>query len=255
MTLLPQETPIIPVADSHMENTAELYNDRLAALDGDIGHIKDFYFDDKTWVVRYAIADTGDWLSGRQVLLSPHAFGRLDQYQKTLHINLRKAQIESSPSIETHKPVSRQFEADYHTFYGWPPYWSGQGMWEGGYPGLLPLSPAEQESRRIYKHQEDKHLRSAQEVTGYRIQTVDGDLGRVTGLLVDIRSWAIPELVVDAGHWYAGKEIRIPTNKVEEIRYSDTKVVVSLTKADVEKTVEHGRAEAGATRSEKSVRV
>lgn len=251
MTQHPQEIPIIPAADSHLENTIELYNDKLAALDGDIGHIKDFYFDDDTWVVRYAVADTGAWLSGRLVLLSPHAFGRLDQYQKTLHINLRKAQIESSPSIETHKPVSRQFEADYHTYYGWPPYWSGQGLWGGGgYPGLLPISPVEAESRRSDKSQDDKHLRSAQEVTGYRIQTVDGDLGHVTGLLVDLQSWAIPELVVDAGHWYAGKEIRIPTNKVEEIRYSETKVVVSLTKADVEKTSAHGRAEAGAPKSE-----
>jgi hypothetical protein len=161
MTLQPQEVPIVPKGDSHLENTAELLNDKLAALDGDIGHIRDFYFDDETWVIRYAIADTGAWLSGRIVLLSPHAFGKLDQHQKTLHINLQKAQIENSPSIETHKPVSRQFELDYHTYYGWPPYWSGKGLWGvGGYPGLLPLSPAEVESRRLYHHRDDKHLRS-----------------------------------------------------------------------------------------------
>jgi sporulation protein YlmC with PRC-barrel domain len=234
------------MGDSHLKNTAQLLNDKLAALDGDIGHVRDFYFDDETWVIRYAIADTGAWLSGRLVLLSPHAFGKLDQYQKTLHINLQKAQIESSPSIETHKPVSRQFEADYHTYYGWPPYWSGKGLWGvGGYPGLLPLSPAEVASK-LYNHRDDKHLRSVQEVTGYRIETANGELGRVTGFLVDDRSWAIPELVVEAGHWYSGKEIRIPTDKVQEIRYSNSRVVVSLTKADIEKTVEHELAKSGA---------
>lgn len=256
MTLRSQELPVVATADSHLENTAELYHNKLAALDGDIGHIRDFYFDDDSWVIRYAIADTGSWLAGRLVLLSPHSFGKLDQYEKTLHINLRKMQIESSPSIETHKPVSRQYEADYYTYYGWPPYWSGSGLWgDGSYPGLLPISPADRESRRLYHHRDDKHLRSAREVTGYRVETAEGEIGRVTGFLVDDRSWAVPELVVEAGHWYAGKEIRIPTDKVSTISYSDSKVVVSLSKADVERTAEHELAKAGgATSGDRNMR-
>jgi hypothetical protein len=246
MTPSPQEFPVVPIADSHLENTKELYDDRLAALDGDLGHIRDFYFDDDIWVIRYAIADTGSWLPGRLVLLSPHAFGRLDQHQKTLHIKLRKMQIENSPSIDTHKPVSRQYEADYYSYFGWPPYWGGDGMWGiGGYPGLLPPSQAELESRRRYHHRDDKHLRSTQEVTGYHIETVDGEIGRVSGFLVDDRSWAIPELLVEAGHWYSGKEIRIPTEKVETIIYDRSKVVVSLTKKDIERTAEYALAKAG----------
>jgi hypothetical protein len=53
----------------------QLLGDQLGASDGDIGHVKDFYFDDKSWAVRYVVADTGSWLPGRQVLLSPHSFG------------------------------------------------------------------------------------------------------------------------------------------------------------------------------------
>jgi hypothetical protein len=53
----------------------QLYGDKLGASDGEAGHVKDFYFDDKNWVVRYVVADTGSWLAGRQVLLSPLAFG------------------------------------------------------------------------------------------------------------------------------------------------------------------------------------
>jgi hypothetical protein len=86
-------------------------------LDGDIGHVKDFYFDDENWVIRYLVADTGSWLSGRLVLLTPHVFGKLDQSEKTLQetlqIKLRKMQIENSPSIDLHKPVSRQYEIEY----------------------------------------------------------------------------------------------------------------------------------------------
>jgi hypothetical protein len=116
MPQLSQEVPVVPTTDSHLESTKDLYGDRIAAMDGDIGHIRDFYFDDKIWVIRYAIADTGSWLTGRLVLLSPYAFGKLDQHDKTLHINLRKMQIQDSPSIESHRPVSRQFEADYYMY-------------------------------------------------------------------------------------------------------------------------------------------
>src|SRR5690348_15861657 len=70
-----------------------LYGDKLGASDGHIGHVKDLYFDDKHWVVRYVVADTGSWLPGRQVLISPHAFGSLPQAGKVLRVNLTRKQI------------------------------------------------------------------------------------------------------------------------------------------------------------------
>ena len=66
--------------------------------DGEIGHVKDFYFDDQNWAVRYLIVDTGAWLPGRQVLISPHSLGRLDQVDKVLLAKLTRKQIEDSPS-------------------------------------------------------------------------------------------------------------------------------------------------------------
>ena len=115
----------VATRDSHLQGTEEMYGDKIAALDGDVGHVKDFYFDDENWVIRYLVVDTGSWLTGRLVLLSPHAFGKLDQHEKTLHVKLRKLQIQDSPSIDSHKPVSRQFETEYYGYYGWPTYWEG----------------------------------------------------------------------------------------------------------------------------------
>jgi hypothetical protein len=66
----------------------------------------------------------------------------------------------------------------------------------------------------------------------------------VAGFLVDDRSWAIHELVIEAGHWYSGKEIRIPVSKIERISDKETKVVVNLSKADIQKTAENGVANA-----------
>ena len=52
----------------------QLHGNKLEATDGEIGRVKDFYFDDQSWAVRYVAAETGAWLISRQVLLSPHAF-------------------------------------------------------------------------------------------------------------------------------------------------------------------------------------
>jgi hypothetical protein len=226
------------------QNIKEFYGNKLAARDGDIGKVKDFYFDDKTWVIRYLVADTGSWLPGRLVLLSPYAFGKLDLPEKTLHVRLSKKQIEDSPPLEAHMPVSRQFETKYHSYFEWPPYWQGPQMWGmGNYPIVMPASaPVAEHSRRAHA---DPHLRSTQALVGYHIETVDGTIGHVSGFLVDDRSWAIDDLVVEAGHWYSGKEILISPSKIERISYGESKVHVKLTKAEIQRTCENEPAKAG----------
>ena len=89
----------------------------------------DFYFDDKSWTIRYLVADTGNWLLGRKVLLSPIAVGKADFSGERFNVKLTKKQVEESPSIDTDKPVSRQHEAYYHDYYGYPYYWSGPYLW------------------------------------------------------------------------------------------------------------------------------
>jgi sporulation protein YlmC with PRC-barrel domain len=229
-----------------LQNLKELYGNKLAASDGEIGQVEDFYFDDKTWAVRYLVANTGTWLSGRQVLLSPHAFGRWDRDMKSLLVNLTRKQIENSPSIESHRPVSRQYEEEYYRYYGWPAYWDGGGMWGiGEYPVVLP-PPTKQEIEAHQHHRrDDKHLRSTHAVTGYHIQATDGAIGRVTGFMVDDKSWAIRELVVESGHWYSGKEILISPSKIERISYDESKVFVNLPRADIQRTTEDDIVNAG----------
>jgi hypothetical protein len=230
-----------------LQNIKELFGEKLAASDGDIGHVKDFFFDDKTWAIRYLVADTGSWLTGRLVLLSPHALGELDLVENTLQVKLHKKQIENSPSIESHRPVSRQYEEDYYRYYGWPVYWQGGGIWGmGSYPIIKP-PPSENLHHRGHNQQDDIHLRSIKAVTGYHIQATDGAIGVVSSFLVDDKSWAIHELVVETSHWYSGKEILISPGKIERISYEDSKVFVNLTKAAIQqRTAEDELAKAGA---------
>jgi hypothetical protein len=233
-----------------LHNTSHLYGIRLDGSDGEIGHIKDLFFDDKNWVIRYLVADTGTWLTGRQVLISPHACGKLALREKVLHLKLHKKQIEDSPSIDSHRPVSRQYEVEYYRYYGWPAYWDGGAMWGiGAYPTMVLPSRVEMKARQPLHHRDDKHLQSVRAVTGYQIQTADGTIGNVSGFLVDDISWQVCEMVVETGHWYSGKQILIAPSSIERISYEDSTVVVTLTKADIQRTAENDLAKSTARSS------
>ena len=228
-----------------LRSIKQLCGNKLRALDGDLGHVKELYFDDQNWMVRYVVADTGGWLSERLVLLSPHAFGGGPPAGKILLVQLTRKQIEDSPGMETHKPVSRQYEEEYHRYYGWPYYWEGDGLWGGSrgvpildlppnFPSLEPPAATGPESERA-----DAHLRSTEVVCGYHLQASDGVFGHVCDFLMDDESWAIRQLVIKTGHRFTGKEVQVPVSQVERISYKEATLFVKVSKDAVEKSPEY----------------
>jgi hypothetical protein len=217
-----------------LRSSKELYGNQLGATDGEIGHVKDFYFDDQNWAIRYLVVDTGTWLPGRRVLLSPYSLGRLDQVDKVLRANLTRKQIENSPSIDQHKPVSRQYEEEYHRYFGWPFYWQGEALWGlSGFPVMTaagpPLPPESAAPAQPPGARADVHLRSTQAVTGYNFQTRDGMIGHVSDFMVDVASWAIGQCVIKTGHRLSGPNVLVPTKNVDRISYEESTVFGSLT--------------------------
>jgi hypothetical protein len=224
-----------------LQSIKQLLGNKLNATDGDIGHVKDFYFDDQNWAVRYLVADTGSWLPGRQVLLSPHAFGGLRQDGKILRVNLTRKKIEDSPAIESHKPVTRQHEDAYHRYYGWPGYWLGDGMWGMGGGSILEtpartVPSGSTPANGPQPKRADARLRSTQAVSGYHLQATDGIVGHVCDFLMDVKNWTIGQLVVKVGHRFTGNEVLIPAGNVDRVSYDDSTVFVKLTKEAVEQS-------------------
>jgi hypothetical protein len=230
-----------------LQSLKQLYGNKLGASDGEIGHVKDFYFDDRNWAVRYVVADTGSWLTGRQVLISPHAVGSWRQVENVLLVKLNRAQIENSPSIELHKTVSRQYEEEYHRYYGWPYYWQGDALWGMSSAPIMPLpsmalaNPSEP-ANGAQPNSAETHLRSTQAVTGYHLQATDGAAGHICDFMMDSETWAIRELTIKIGHRFSGKEVRIPASNVNRISYDESTVFVNLTTQAVEKSPAYDHA-------------
>jgi hypothetical protein len=212
-----------------LHSIQERYGEKLRATDGEIGHVRDFYLDDKNdWAVRYVVADTGGWLPKRLVLISPHALGHLYPKGKVLLVNLTRKQIERCPSIDEHRPLSRQYEEEYHRHYGYPYYAESWPLWGlAEYPVMAPPPPAAPNAKNAGV---DSHLRSARFIKGYKVEATDGLIGHLADFLIDGRTWKIPQIVVETRQWFAGKNLQIPTNKISKVSFDESTVYVNSKK-------------------------
>jgi hypothetical protein len=208
----------------------------LTATDGEVGSLKDFYFDDQAWTVRYLVVETGGWLSARRVLLSPQAIQHAGWEEKTFHVNLTREQIKNSPAIDTDKPGS-QHEAALTGYYAGPAYWSG-ALWTGvmGATGRIAAAPPLEQLQEENKEQEetgDPHLRSIEKVTGYTVHAMDGDIGDIEDFLLDDLTFTIDFFVVDTGKWLPGKKVVLSPLLISKIDWATSEVTVHATVEDV----------------------
>jgi len=210
---------------------------KLDSLDGEFGSVEQFYFDDRYWTIRYLVANTGGWLAGRQVLISPYALVAAIKAEEHIAVDLTKKQIEDSPSLSTDKPVSRQFQESYFGHYGYPMYWEGPFIW-GAYS--YPMRNREQSTEPSHGDNDwDPHLRSTDTVSYYEIQAMDGEIGHVADFIIDDETWEIRYLVVDTRNWWPGKKVLVSPHWIERISWDESKVFVNLTREAIKHSPEY----------------
>ncbi len=221
-------------------------NYTLKATDKKLGSVKDFYFDDHMWVNRYLVADTGNWLPGRQVLIGTEALGQPDWHQEVFPIHLTAEQIEQSPDIKDDAPVSLQQEEKLRAYFSWQKYWDDQSFIQpaagsefaivGACPPLEAV-PADVVTA-FHVPSGDPHLRSVNEVCGYSIQVLDGSIGQVEDFVMDDTTWKLQYLIVDTGNWLPGKKVLISPEWIKQVSWADQNVDLDLTQEGVKSSPE-----------------
>lgn len=221
-------------------STNTLQGESVVALDGEVGRVDGYLFDDEQWTVRYVIVKTGGWLFGENVLISPLHVDESQWKNGKINVGLTRDQVKSSPGVDTAKPVSRQWEADYNDYYNLPHYWVGAGSWgswgTGGAMALLPSTSPEPWQRAAAAREREKydaHLRSASEVTGYRLHATDGDLGHICDFLIDDDKWIVRYLAVDTHNWWPGKKVLLPPVLVDNVNWTHQSVSVAVARDKV----------------------
>ncbi len=233
-----------------LRSAKDLKGYAIRAKDDEIGKVKEFLFDDQSWTIRYMVADTGGWLTGRLVLISPNALQGSDWENEVLPVSLTKEQVENAPSIYEDQPVSRQYEVSYFDYYGYPYYWPGP------YPAMAPAFPAgapanayasrppttEPAGQTEQPERGDPHLRSTEEVSGYEIMAEDGEIGHLDDFLVDDASWRIEAVVVATRDWLPGKKVVISPKTIREVSWMEGYVRVGLRRDEIESGREYDPA-------------
>ncbi|MFH0821715.1 MAG: hypothetical protein V2B18_03120 [Pseudomonadota bacterium] len=76
--------------------------------------------DDENWAVRFLVVDTGTWLPGKKVLLSPQWIEPVEWADSSVYLDLTQESVRNSPDFDPSKAVDRDYEAYLYDHYGRP---------------------------------------------------------------------------------------------------------------------------------------
>lgn len=230
-----------------LQSVNDLKGYNIVATDGEIGNIEEFYFDDEKLTVRYLVANTGNWLTGKQNLISPQTITHLDRDTHKIRVALTKEQVINSPGIDKHQPVSRQMEAIVSDYYG-----NSMHYWDARPDLTADQLAAANATAAVVKSggasagvaaaaAPDVHLRSMQEVATYHVAANDGAIGEVEDFIVETDDWTIRYLAIDTGSWLPGKHVLISTLWLGQINWAHEKVHVNLTRGQIENSPDYDK--------------
>jgi hypothetical protein len=77
-------------SDSDLRSAREVEGYHVAASDGEIGRVEDFLLDDRDWAIRLLAIDTGNWLPGRKVVISPAWLRAIDWSDQRILVDLTR---------------------------------------------------------------------------------------------------------------------------------------------------------------------
>lgn len=224
-----------------LRNAKQLEGHALQAQDGVIGHVKDFYFDDRRWQIRYCVVETGRWLQSRRVLISPVMLGAYDPSRYLFPVDLTMQQVRDSPDIDTQRPVSRQHEQELAQHYGWPGYWEGVLGGTGPVtpsPAMPPASPGAasppDDGNRPLKLPADSFLRSVNDTIGNHIAALDGAIGHVEDVLIDDAEWRIRYVVIGTRNWLPGKKVIVAPSWIRDVSWENRRITIDLSRAAIQ---------------------
>ena len=220
-----------------LDRAKALLEYKLSSRHEEIGPVKALYFDDRRWVIRYLVADTGAWLAGRQVLISPYALSAVSRERHRIVLGVTKRQIADAPSLDHDQAVSPQFEDTYYAFHGWPEYWRGPYTWGGSsYPDRAQrygAGSAAGTARRAHQ------VRRTDDVNGAYLQTTDGEMGHVEDLIIDDDTWAIRYLVINAENWWPGKRVLVSPQWIQHVLWERWEIFVGLSAEAIRQAPEY----------------
>lgn len=109
---------------SHLRSVVEVKGYRLAALDGEIGHLEDLVVEAGTWAIRWIVVDTCNWLPGHKAIVSPTWIKAVHFPDPVVSLDVTKEQVRHAPVYDHRIPINRDYEGVLYDYYGRPSHWT-----------------------------------------------------------------------------------------------------------------------------------
>jgi hypothetical protein len=199
-----------------LHDLKEMIGASVLATDGEMGIIRNFLFDDRSWTVRYLVVQVGTWYKRRDVVLPIEAVERSDWTKGSFQVRWTKEQVRDSPDVDTEKPVSRQQEIAMEEYWGKMAYWV--------YTQFDIGAPMPTGRKYPVRTKEDPDLRGVVNLIDYQVWATDGEIGHLEGFILDEASWHLGYLDVKTGEWLLGRSVLIPTRWIKSVSWATCRV-------------------------------
>jgi hypothetical protein len=211
----------------------------IKATDGQIGTVAGLMYGDSDWAIRWVIVDTGDWLSGRRVLLPVAALGQPDPESHDLPVTLTMQQVRDSPDVDVSQMLSQQSESLVREHYDMP-HGRDHVLWaarDGKSSDVVAPDAANiltaddpaglRGTRRV------SQVRPISEIIGDSIEATDGDIGHAEDFLIDTALWQVRYLIVHTSSWWPGEKLLVSPMSIDWIDWARSIIHVGVTRQKV----------------------
>jgi hypothetical protein len=216
----------------------------VVASDGKLGNFDNAFFERDRWVVPLISIKTGPWLLGRSVLLAPDFVRRIQTRNHRMQIDISKREILRHKTVDQETAISRRKDEDVRNYYGWPLFWGYvpgpdlyypvTGIHQFQFPGVAAeFTP---EPKDVVLHTPTGQLKDGEEILGFKVQAIDGEIGYVQDLMIDLEKWKVSYLVVETGSWFYHDRVAISTQWVRDILDLDIQLEVDLMRDTIERS-------------------
>ncbi len=222
----------------------ELKGYSIQAIDGEKGKVKNFLFDDETWIIRYLDADLGNFFKEKRVLIPKEHLGTPNWENSHFPVELTVKRIENSPDLEFDLPVSRKYEQELFEHYELTPYWPVNMSAYAGGGSMFYTEPIITPHKEVVDEEKiDTNLRSYEEISGYYISAKDEQFGHIDDLIIDDNNWQILYVIIDTKNivpW--SKLVMLPIELIDELSYPHNEAKINLSKETIKNAPEYNPA-------------
>ncbi|HAZ13847.1 MAG: hypothetical protein A2X86_14370 [Bdellovibrionales bacterium GWA2_49_15] len=201
---------------------SKLKASNVCAVDGPIGKIKDFYFDEKNWIIRYMLIDSDGYLNRSNGFISTSSISNIDMGANRIQVNFSSNSIgkkhRSKKEVDqlTGQQKEKQHEIQFSDFFKRPSSWGLMDYpWVVGPQGVIYENIQGKNEIRLQSSQ--PNLPSYNQISKYQVHAVNAYLGHIKDILINDETWQFQFLEVAKGAWITSQSTLIPYDLIEQL--------------------------------------